>query len=245
MGQVPGLESTESPSEFIDRIGLDFRNLTLLTRALTHRSYINENPNALEDNERLEFLGDAVLDFIVAAWLYHKYPEMTEGDLTLVRTALVRTEQLADFACMIDLGSALRLGQGEIVSGGRSRKALLCAGFEALVGGIYLDQGIKAVEKFFEPYLIQAIGIILEDGQLRDPKSLLQEWTQARGHDSPVYTTTRESGPDHEKIFEVQVSVPGIIDGNGKGTSKREASKLAAKQALENIAENYHHDQDN
>ena len=240
MGQTPGSESIESPTDFNQRIGLDFINLALLTRALTHRSYINENPDSLEDNERLEYLGDAILDFIVAAWLYHRYPEMTEGDLTLVRTALVRTEQLADFASMIDLGSALRLGQGEIVSGGRSRKALLCAGFEALIGSIYLDRGIEAVEKFFEPYLVQAVGIILENGQPRDPKSLLQEWSQARGYESPVYETMKESGPDHEKIFEVQVSVPGITTGVGKGNSKREASKLAAKQALDKLAVNNH-----
>lgn len=235
MGQTPGSESIESPTDFNHRIGLDFDNLALLTRALTHRSYINENPDSLEDNERLEFLGDAILDFIVAAWLYHAYPEMTEGDLTLMRTALVRTEQLADFASMIDLGSALRLGQGEIVSGGRSRKALLCAGFEALIGSIYLDQGIEAVEKFFEPYLVQAVSIIMENGHPHDSKSLLQEWSQARGHKSPVYKTTKESGPDHEKIFEVQVSIPGIINGDGKGNSKREASKLAAKQALDKL----------
>jgi ribonuclease-3 len=240
MGQTPGSESIESPTDFNHRIGLDFNNLALLTRALTHRSYINENPDSLEDNERLEYLGDAILDFIVAAWLYHSYPEMAEGDLTLVRTALVRTEQLADFASMIDLGSALRLGQGEIVSGGRSRKALLCAGFEALIGSIYLDRGIEAVEKFFEPYLVQAVNIILENGQPRDPKSLLQEWSQARGYESPVYETMKESGPDHEKIFEVQVSIPGIIAGVGKGNSKREASKLAAKHALDKLAVNNH-----
>jgi len=110
-------ERLESPQEFNARMGLGFENLMLLTRALTHRSYINENPHALEDNERLEFLGDAVLDFVVGAWLYHHYPEMSEGDLTLLRTALVRTEQLAEFARQIDLGSAIRLGQGEIVSG--------------------------------------------------------------------------------------------------------------------------------
>ncbi len=243
MGQTPGSESIESPTDFNHRIGLNFNNLALLTRALTHRSYINENPDSLEDNERLEYLGDAILDFIVAAWLYHRYPEMAEGDLTLVRTALVRTEQLADFASMIDLGSAIRLGQGEIVSGGRSRKALLCAGFEALIGSIYLDQGIEAVEKFFEPYLVQAVSIILENGHLRDPKSLLQEWSQARSYESPVYQTMKESGPDHEKIFEVQVSVPGIITGVGKGNSKREASKLAAKQALDKLAVNNNHEE--
>jgi len=237
MGQVKGQELIETPLEFNQRAGLGFKNMALLTRVLTHRSYINENQDALEDNERLEFLGDAVLDFIVGAWLYNRYPEMTEGDLTLVRTALVRTEQLAEFARKLDLGRAMRLGQGEIISGGRSRRALLCAGFEALVGGIYLDRGVKAVEDFFDPFIQEAIEKILVDGRPRDPKSLLQEWAQARSQESPVYTTIRESGPDHEKVFEVNVSVSGVVSGNGIGNSKREASKLAAREALEKLAQ--------
>lgn len=240
MGQVKDPEQIESPLEFNQRAGLGFKNVALLTRALTHRSYINENPDAVEDNERLEFLGDAVLDFIVGAWLYHRYPEMSEGDLTLVRTALVRTEQLADFAAKIDLGRAMRLGQGEIASGGRTRRALLCAGFEALIGGIYLDRGVGAVEDFFEPLVQDAIEEILEDGHPRDPKSLLQEWTQARASDPPVYETISETGPDHEKIFEVKVSVNGIVSGTGKGNSKREASKIAAREALDRLSKMNH-----
>ncbi len=236
MGNPQRWEQNESPSQFNQRVALGFKNLALLTRALTHRSFLNENPDAVEDNERLEFLGDAVLDFIVGAWLYHHYPEMAEGDLTLVRTALVRTEQLAEFARMIDLGAALRLGQGEIASGGRTRNALLCASYEALIGSFYLDQGIIAVELFFEPYLVQALDEILIDGQPRDPKSLLQEWSQARGLTPPVYETVDETGPDHEKVFDVKVSVEGIVSGRGKGNSKREASKLAAKDALDQLA---------
>jgi ribonuclease-3 len=237
MKQSAYQERLESPQEFNNRIGLGFKNQILLTRALTHRSYINENPHALEDNERLEFLGDAVLDFIVGAWLYHHYPEMAEGELTLLRTALVRTEQLAEFARQIDLGSAIRLGQGEIVSGGRRRDALLCAGFEALVGGLYLDQGIEAVELFFEPYLSKAVTKILVSGEPRDPKSLLQEWTQARGFNPPEYRTINESGPDHEKKFRVEVIVEDLASGIGEGFSKREASKIAAKEALGKLSE--------
>ncbi len=237
MKQSENQEILESPQEFINRIGLGFKNQMLLTRALTHRSYINENPHALEDNERLEFLGDAVLDFVVGAWLYHHYPEMKEGELTLVRTALVRTEQLAEFARQIDLGRAIRLGQGEIVSGGRRRNALLCAGFEALIGGIYLDQGIEAVEFFFEPYLSKAVNKILVGGQPRDPKSLLQEWTQARGMKPPEYQTIKESGPDHEKVFTVEVTVEDLVNGVGEGFSKRDASKQAAKEALVKLSE--------
>ena len=237
MKQPVDQERLESPQEFNLRMGLGFKNHILLTRALTHRSYINENPYALEDNERLEFLGDAVLDFIVGAWLYHHYPEMTEGDLTLVRTALVRTEQLAEFARQIDLGSAILLGQGEIVSGGRRRNALLCAGFEALIGGLYLDQGIEAVELFCEPYISRAVEKILVGGHPRDPKSILQEWTQARGINPPEYETIKESGPDHEKVFTVNVRVEDLVSGAGEGYSKREASKQAAKEALEKLSE--------
>ncbi len=235
MGKPQGREQIESPSQLNKRMALGFKNLALLTRALTHRSFLNENPDAVEDNERLEFLGDAVLDFIVGAWLYQHYPEMAEGDLTLVRTALVRTEQLAEFARMIDLGEALRLGQGEIASGGRTRTALLCASFEALIGSFYLDQGINAVELFFEPYLVQALDGILVDGHPRDPKSLLQEWSQARGLTPPFYEIVAETGPDHEKEFEVRVGVEGFVSGRGKGKSKREASKSAAKDALDQL----------
>jgi len=237
MAQPAEQQILESPQEFNFRMGLGFKNQMLLIRALTHRSYINENPHALEDNERLEFLGDAVLDFIVGAWLYHHYPEMSEGDLTLVRTALVRTEQLAEFARQIDLGRAMRLGQGEIISGGRRRNALLCAGFEALIGGLYLDQGIEAVELFFEPYISRAVERILVGGHPRDPKSLLQEWTQARGMNPPEYLTVNESGPDHEKVFTVRVTVEEIVSGQGDGYSKREASKRAAKEALDKLSE--------
>ena len=246
MKSTQGWENLESPSQFDQRVGLNFKNIALLTRALTHRSFINENPEALEDNERLEFLGDAVLDFVVGAWLYHRFPEMPEGDLTLLRTALVRTEQLADFARMIDLGTAMRLGQGEESSGGRTRGALLCGGFEALIGSYYLDQGIKAVEKFIEPFLAQVIDGILANGHPRDPKSLLQEWTQARGLKAPMYETIKESGPDHAKIFEVKVSVSGKVTGHGRGNSKREASKMAAKEALDHLSEHNHNShQDN
>jgi ribonuclease-3 len=173
----------------------------------------------------------------VGAWLYHHYPEMKEGDLTLVRTGLVRTEQLAEFARIIDLGQAMRLGQGEIVSGGRTRNALLCAGFEALVGGLYLDQGIQAVEAFFEPFMSRAVVEIMEDGHPRDPKSLLQEWSQARSLTPPEYQTVKESGPDHDKVFTVEVVVQDIVRGVGQGNSKRQASKEAARNALEKLTE--------
>ncbi len=227
--------NTESPQQFMERVGLQYSNPALLVRALTHRSYINENPDALEDNERLEYLGDAVLDFIVAAWLYHRFPEMTEGDLTQLRTALVCTERLAEFARRIRLGRAMRLGQGESHSGGRDRNGLLCGGFEALIGSYYLDRGISALEQFLFPFLEEAVQEILMDGHPRDPKSLLQEWTQARGLAQPVYRTVSEIGPDHQKIFMVEVEVESVVSARGSGPSKREASKAAAAAALDKL----------
>jgi ribonuclease-3 len=152
--EIPqGISKVESPRELARRLNLQFPNDQLLHRALTHRSYINEYQGDLNDNERLEFLGDAVLDFLVGVWLYQRFPEMSEGQLTRMRSALVRTEQLAAFASQIDLGAALLLGRGESDSGGRQRPALLCAVFEALVGAIYLDIGLPAVREFVEPFL--------------------------------------------------------------------------------------------
>jgi ribonuclease-3 len=224
-----------SPQEFMESLGVEYQNPALLVRALTHRSYLNENPGALEDNERLEFLGDAVLDFVVASWLYHHYPEMSEGELTQIRTAVVCTEQLAVFGRMIQLGQAMRLGQGEILSGGRDRDALICAGFEALIGSYYLDQGITAVEDFFFPFLENAVNGILVNGHPRDPKSLLQEWTQARSITPPEYSTIAEKGPDHDKQFVVEVRIEGYVSAAGTGHNKRDASKAAAAKALEII----------
>ena len=137
--RIQGDLKVESPQKLAKRLNVQFLNFALLNKALTHRSYLNENPDSLEDNERLEFLGDAVLDFLVGAWLYHNYPEMAEGELTRLRSALVRTEQLAEFAKKINLGAALRLGRGEGLGGGRDRQVLLCGVFEALVGALYLD----------------------------------------------------------------------------------------------------------
>ena len=225
----------ETPQDFSDRLGLPFSNTLLLRRALTHRSYLNEHPEALEDNERLEFLGDAILDFLVGAWLYNHFPEMKEGDLTRLRSALVRTEQLAHFAKKIDLGSVMQLGRGEAESGGRDRPALLCATFEALVGALYMNSGFEAVREFVEPLLEPAARQILLAHREQDPKSQLQEWVQAQGYGPPHYKTIASSGPEHEKTFEVEVIVNGEPYGRGIGTSKQSAAKEAARAALKSL----------
>ena len=143
----------ETPEQLAHRLNLPFKNMMILRRSLTHRSYINEHPESIEDNERLEFLGDAILDFMVGEWLYHRFPEMPEGDLTRMRSALVHTEQLAAFARQLELGRGLRLGRGEVLSGGRTRDALLCDEFEALIGALYLDAGLNSVKYFVYPLL--------------------------------------------------------------------------------------------
>lgn len=221
--------------EFAQGAGLTFAEPSLLLRALTHRSYLNEHVEALEDNERLEFLGDAVLDFLSGAWLYGAFPEMDEGQLTRLRSSLVRTERLASFAQDLRLGEALRLGRGEEASGGRQRPALLCAVFEALVGAIYLDAGLEAVARFMDTRWQSAIEVILRDETHFDPRSLLQMWAQAELGQTPRYQTIHSSGPDHARQFEVEVHLGNGIRGRGHGFSKQDAAQEAAADALAKI----------
>jgi ribonuclease-3 len=225
----------ETPEQLSKRLNLPFNDYFLLTRALTHRSYLNENKDAIEDNERLEFLGDAVLDFIVAEWLYNHYPEKPEGDLTRLRAALVHTDQLASFARKIDLGLALRLGKGEIQAGGRERVTLLCDAFEALVGALYLHGGITVVNEFMVPLLKDVVDIIFQNHMDEDTKSRLQEWAQGHGFPSPKYVLVAEEGPDHEKTFEMEVQIGMRPYGRGIGSSKQTAEKVAAREALINL----------
>lgn len=225
----------ETPQEFARRLNLPFRDWLLLSRALTHRSYLNEHSDALEDNERLEFLGDAVLDFVVGAWLYNRYPEMPEGDLTRMRSALVYTESLAEFGRQVNLGNAMRLGRGEAQAGGRERSALLCDTFEAVIGALYLDVGIDAVLDFVGPLLDRASDEILASRKTEDPKSLFQEWAQSEGLSAPQYITRNSLGPDHSKMFEVDATVSGVVYGSGQGHSKQAAAKAAARDALQRL----------
>lgn len=238
MAHVPQVRgaNTLTPEEFTLNAGLSFHDPSLLQRALTHRSYVNENSDALEDNERLEYLGDSALDFIAASWLYNRFPEMNEGQLTRLRSALVRTEQLAAFASEISLGEVLMLGRGEEASGGRRRPAILCAAFEALIGAMYLDAGLDQVAAFVEPRFLQAVQGILKDESLVDPRSALQMWAQARLGETPRYKTVDSFGPDHAKEFVVEVSVGKEINGRGKGRSKQEAAQQAAEIVLQQVS---------
>jgi ribonuclease-3 len=222
---------------FQEVTGLQFRDLSLLLRALTHPSYLNENPDrGLEDNERLEFLGDAVLDFISGEWLYHHFPEAREGHLTRLRAGLVRTETLARFAADHHLGEALLLGHGEEESGGCEREGNLCAAFEALVGALYLDQGVGAVRRFVEPLFQPVVDEILANEAEKDAKSLLQEWSQATLGLTPVYRMVSATGPDHARTFTVAVFIANEECGRGTGRSKQVAEQEAARRALDEVA---------
>jgi ribonuclease-3 len=223
-------------SELEGILGVEFDDKSLLKRALTHRSYLNEHPDsAFEDNERLEFLGDAVLDFLTGEYLYHRFPELAEGPLTNLRSSLVRREALAQFADQVGMGQYLLLGHGEAASGGRQRPANLCATFEAVVGALYLDQGIQAVRDFVEPLIGPEVIHILQEQLDKDDKSRLQELAQGKLHCTPHYSTVDENGPDHAKVFTVQVSICGQVYGQGRGHSKQQAAQAAAQQALERL----------
>lgn len=241
MGLISGNKQQEDPADLVRRLKLPFgEDLSLLQRAITHRSYVNEHPESIEDNERLEFLGDAVLDFVVGAYLYNHYPEMAEGNLTRMRSALVHTAQLAAFAEQIELGKALRLGHGELQAGGKHKPPLLCDAFEALIGAIYLHGGINAVTAFISPMIAEKCIELAQNQKIQDPKSQLQEWSQSRGLLTPSYNTKSVSGPDHAKVFEVEVIIDGRVLGSGTGRSKQIAAKNAARYALEVIEANNH-----
>ena len=223
-------------SELEEAISFEFADKSLLQRALTHRSYLNEHPDfPLEDNERLEFLGDAILDFVTGEYLYNRFPELAEGPLTSLRSALVRRGTLARFAQELGLGGFLLMGHGEAESGGRNRAATLCAALEAVVGALYLDGGLEAVRSFVMPLVEPEVARTLQ-GQLdRDAKSLLQELVQGQMQRTPHYRTIAERGPDHAKEFTVQVIIDGVAYGQGTGPSKQQAAQAAAAQALEQL----------
>lgn len=219
-------------------IGVQFRDPSLLQRALTHRSYLNENQmTSLEDNERLEFLGDAVLDFVVGAYLYHHYPEVDEGELTSLRAALVRAPALAAFAHEWQLGHYLLLGYGEAENGGRERIPLLCAVFEAVVGAIYLDQGLPIVEQLVTQFIAPALTEIVASASHKDAKSEFQVWAQAEFNVTPRYVLVSSEGPDHAKMFTMQVLVKDEVWGMGNGRSKQLAAQAAAQQAMRKAIE--------
>ena len=214
-------------------IGIVFSDKSLLTRALVHRSALNEQPDLAPcSNERLEFLGDAVLGLVTAEYLYHRFPEYQEGDLTTLRAALVCGETLAQFARRINLGQFLYLSKGEEAAGGRDREANLACAFEALMGAIYLDQGLPVARSFIQRFIEPEIGERMVPVVNKDPKSRLQELVQGEYQRTPRYRTVAEEGPDHAKCFTVEVMMGDRVLGRGTGRSKQAAERAAAEAAL-------------
>ncbi len=225
-----------APAVFADlerRLGRAFRDRRLLLGALTHGSYRNEFGGAdLPDNERLEYLGDAVVDFLAAGLLFRRLPAAREGELTSLRAALVCEASLARFARQLDLGPNLLLGRGESASGGRERPALLCDAFESVIGAMFLDSGLDAVTPLVEGLLGTALEQVLLERSSKDSKSSFQELAQRRWQQTPQYVTVETSGPDHARTFVVEVRVADTVWGRGSGRSKAVAARAAAEEAL-------------
>jgi ribonuclease III len=223
----------KTTEEFIKESNIGFKDQKLLQQALTHRSYLNENPESgLLHNERLEFLGDAVLELVVTEVLYKEYPEKPEGELTTWRAALVNARMLSLVAKDLNLGDYLLLSKGEARETGKARDYILANAMEAFIGALYLDQGFKMCKKVIEQYVLSKLPQVLKEKLFEDAKSRFQELAQENTGITPTYLVLQEWGPDHEKHFKVGVALGKDILAEGEGTSKQEAEQAAARNAL-------------
>lgn len=217
----------------IDKLKKLFKNKDLLNQALTHKSWVNEHPNNQESNERLEFLGDAILEFIITETLYKQFPKHQEGYLTALRANLVNTQNLSNLAIKLGIGEVLYLSKGEEDGGGRKNISLLADTLEAIIGALFLDGGLESVRAFIKEHLITEIPDKVS-GPLKDPKSRLQEYVQSGGFSAPKYKVIEESGPDHNKKFIIEVTVENNIWAKGEGKNKSLAEQDAANNAIIN-----------
>ena len=216
-----------------------FKNQKILDLIFIHRSRLNEpGGDALESNERLEFLGDSILSFVVSSHIFKQYQDLKEGQLTSIRSVLTNTETLYEISKELGLGSHLKLSKGEEQSGGRTNKTILANTLEALIGGIYIDQGIDVVRSFIEENIISRAEKIIEAQGLKDPKSKLQEKIQENHKESPAYKVMKEEGPDHSKSYTIGVYMGEKLLAEGRGPSKQDAEKAAARAALETLTTN-------
>lgn len=217
-------------------LGITFNDLSLLQQAFVHRSYLNENPEfSLSSNERLEFLGDALLGLVVAENLYQQFASLNEGEMTKLRSALVRQDSLVRLASSLQLGDYLYLGQGEEKSGGQKRARNLACALEALIGAIFLDQGFTTAKSFILRLFSSILQQAIEEGLTADYKSRLQELAQAKRQGTPLYRVVSVEGPDHDRRFTIEVVIGEEVFGRGGGKSKQSAEKEAARQALEHL----------
>lgn len=222
-----------SLKNFQRQIHYNFRNRNLLNQALTHRSYAYEHPQEkILDNERLEFLGDAVLGLAISDYIYRRFPDYQEGEMTRIRSMLVGRTALENLARRLEIGGLILLGKGETASGGADQPSNLAGAFEAVIGAIYLDGGFKKADRFIETQFKDEIKKVFEGGAKKDYKSILQEYTLKEYKSTPKYTVIFEEGPDHRKYFEVAVSFGGTIRGKGEGKNKKAAQQDAAYEAL-------------
>lgn len=233
-----GVDMTEYQAFCKSIVKKEFVNLGLLLNAFTHRSYVNEHKKSkFKNNERLEFLGDAVLELAVTRYLYSKYPDEAEGVLTAWRSALVRTESIGAVADALEMDKILRLSKGEKLNLERSRLQILANTFEAFTGALYLEFGFEAAEQFISENLLTKTQTMIETESWRDPKSILQELAQSKFGVPPVYRVLDESGPDHDKSFTLGAYIKGKIYGKGTGHSKQTAQQAAAGEAIEKLAD--------
>lgn len=214
-----------------EKLGFEFNDINLLVTALTHRSYVNEHKKVREHNERLEFLGDAVLELVSSDFLYRNYSE-SEGIMTALRAALVRTESIGDAGKELGYEPLVRLSKGEQNGSERAHDVILADCFEAVIGAIYLDQGYDVARDFIEKHILVKIDTVLEEGSWRDPKSYVQELAQKIDGITPIYKTLKEDGPDHDKTFTIGVYVGDELKGVGTGHSKQEAQTEAAREGV-------------
>lgn len=218
------------------RIRVKFKNRDLFAQAFVHTSYVNEHRREVSgDNERLEFLGDAVLELVTTDYLYQTFPDRGEGVLTNFRSALVKGQHLSDVARSLELGNYLCVSHGEEKSGGREKSFILANTLEALIGAIYLDKGFSAAHRFIDRFILKNLGSILQKGLHIDAKSRFQELAQERNGITPKYDVLSESGPDHDKTFEVGAFLEARLLGKGTGSSKQEAAQEAAFEALKKL----------
>ncbi|MBI2100818.1 MAG: ribonuclease III [Candidatus Vogelbacteria bacterium] len=220
-------------NQLAGRLQLTFREPKLLRQALTHRSFLNEHREAdWEHNERLEFLGDAVLELVMTDYLFRLYPEKSEGDLTSYRAALVNTQTIAEVSSELGINEYLLLSRGEAKDTGRARAVILANTFESLIGAIYLDQGLETVRQFTEKHLASRVSALVAERRWQDAKSFFQERAQAMAEVTPTYQVMNEAGPDHDKMFTVGLYLGEALVATGTGHSKQEAEQQAARNGL-------------
>ena len=247
MGPLPKLQALQTPCVDADRkkelllfekhAQIRFKRLDLLNLAFTHRSYANESPKDIDNNEKLEFLGDSVLGIVISDYLFRSLPDKAEGDLARIKSFVVSENSLAQIARSLRVDNYILIGKGEEYSGGRTKKAILADCMEAVIGAYYLDSGIKSARNLVLAFFAEEVRKVLENRHKKDYKTLLQEFAQKKYHNYPRYRLVKKSGPDHDRTFWIEVDLNNRSFGPGKGKNKKEAEQVAASIAYYTLTE--------